>query len=144
MNNQSMNTSSQDDCIFCQIVSGSSPSFNVMENENCLAILDIAPAGQGHTLIIPKAHFGDVLDIDPELLGDVMKLTQRVAVLLDQKLRPDGLSIFQMSREAGGQTVFHFHIHLVPRWRQDGLVDPWVETPATSGELLKVFQSITQ
>ena len=131
------------ECIFCQIVRGLSPARVLLENEHCLAFLDIAPAGKGHSLVIPKNHFVDILDTPSEDLDEVMRMTKEVSRLLDMKLKPDGLSLFQMNRTAGGQTVFHFHMHIVPRWSDDSLIDPWVETLAQDSELNMVHSEIT-
>ena len=131
------------ECIFCHIVEGLSPARFLLENEHCLAFLDIAPAGKGHTLVIPKKHTVDILDTSSEALSELMQMTKEVSQLLDTKLKPDGLSLFQMNRTAGGQTVFHFHLHIVPRWRGDSLIDPWVETLAPDPELTKVYSELT-
>ena len=131
------------DCIFCHIVQGLSPARVLLENEHCLAFLDIAPAGKGHTLVIPKKHSVDIFDTASEALSEVMRMTKQVSQLLFTKLKPDGLSLFQMNRTAGGQTVFHFHLHIVPRWSGDSLIDPWVETLAPDPELSKVHSELT-
>ncbi|HUW87982.1 MAG TPA: HIT family protein [Candidatus Paceibacterota bacterium] len=130
-------------CIFCQIVEGQSPARVLLENEHCMAFLDIAPAGKGHTLVIPKKHSVDILDSASEALSEVMRMTKEVSQLLDTKLKPDGLSLFQMNRTAGWQTVFHFHVHIVPRWNGDSLIEPWVETLAPDLELNKVYSELT-
>ena len=131
------------DCIFCQIVKGLSPARVLLEDEQCLAFLDIAPAGKGHTLVIPKKHFVDILDIPSDSLVEVMKMTKEVSQLLEIKLKPEGLSLFQMNRTAGGQSVFHFHMHIVPRWSHDSLIDPWIETLAQTTELDEIHYKIT-
>jgi histidine triad (HIT) family protein len=122
---------------------GLSPARVVIENEQCLAFLDIAPAGKGHTLVIPKKHSVDILDTASETLSEVMNMTKEVSEMLFTKLRPDGLTLFQMNRTAGGQTVFHFHLHIVPRWDGDSLIDPWVETLASDLDLKNVHREIT-
>ena len=131
------------DCIFCHIVKGLSPSRVLLENEHCLAFLDIAPAGKGHTLVIPKKHSVDIFDTSSETLSEVMSMTKKVSQLLEIKINPEGLSLFQMNRTVGGQTVFHFHMHVIPRWRGDSLIDPWVETLASDEELNKVHSELT-
>ena len=132
------------ECIFCHIVEGLSPARVLLENEHCLALLDIAPAGKGHTLVIPKKHSVDILDTPSEALSEVMRMTKQVSQLLFTKLKPDGLSLFQMNRKAGGQTVFHFHMHVIPRWRDDTLIDPWIETLAPDSELNEVHYDLTR
>ena len=130
------------ECIFCQIVKGELPSRVVMESETCMAFLDISPAGKGHTLVVPRQHYVDLFDIDPEVLGEVMKMSKEVGIFLDEKLSAEGSSLFQMNRSVGGQTIFHFHIHIVPRWQNDALVDPWIETPASDDLLSGVFHEL--
>jgi histidine triad (HIT) family protein len=129
-------------CIFCQILAGSLPSRKIIENDRCLAFLDIAPAGKGHTLIVPKTHSEDIFDIDPGLLSDVMAMTQAVAKLLENQLRPDGMSLFQMNRVAGWQTVIHFHMHVIPRWSGDALVEPWIEKLSQEADLEMTYREI--
>ena len=131
------------ECIFCHIVEGLSPARVLLENEHCLAFLDIAPAGKGHTLVIPKKHSVDILDTSREALSEIMRMTKQVSQLLFTKLKPDGLSLFQMNRTVGWQTVFHFHVHIIPRWSGDSLIEPWVETLAPDPELNKVHSELT-
>lgn len=112
-------------CIFCQIVAGEAPSEVVGEDERALAFMDINPVTDGHTLVISKAHAEDIWDLVPGDGTAVWTLTQRVARAIRDGLRPDGLTMFQANRPAGWQDVFHFHLHLVPRWHGDDLVKPW-------------------
>ena len=103
------------DCIFCKIVAGQAPAAKVAESEHALAFMDLFPSVEGHTLIIPKRHYDDVFGADDETLADVHRLVRRVAIAMDRALAPDGLMMFQLNRAAAGQTVFHYHAHLVPR-----------------------------
>ena len=105
------------DCIFCKIVAGDIPAHKVYEDERSLAFLDIRPASRGHTLVIPKEHAADIYDIRPESLAATMLCAQTVARLLRAKLNPDGMNVFQNNGAAAGQEVFHYHLHLVPRWK---------------------------
>ena len=104
------------DCIFCKIVAGQMPAHKVYEDEHSLAFLDILPASRGHTLVIPKDHAADIYDISPETLAATMISAQTVARMLRSKLKPDGLNVFQNNGPAAGQVIFHYHLHLVPRW----------------------------
>ena len=113
-----------------------------MENDQCLAFLDIAPAGKGHTLIVPKTHSEDIFNMEPDVLSDVMAMTQAVAKLLENQLRPDGMGLFQMNRVAGWQTVFHFHMHVIPRWSGDALIEPWIEKLAPEADLEMTYRKI--
>ena len=105
-----------DDCIFCKIIAGEIPAHKVYEDERTLAFLDILPASRGHTLIIPKEHSPDLESIGSESLCATMRGVQQVDRLLRSKLLPDGMNLFQNNGTAAGQVVFHFHVHLVPRW----------------------------
>jgi len=132
------------ECIFCNIVAGEIPSKKIFEDEQFFAFLDIFPAGRGHTLVIPKAHFADIHSIPAELYGGVAAAAKKVADLLQEKLGSEGTSIFQMNREAGWQTVFHAHIHVVPRWSGDALHKPWDIAPADSAELDELQKLLTE
>ena len=114
-----------DGCIFCAIVAGTQPAEVVRENQRALAFMDINPATDGHTLVVSKAHARDLWDLEPEDGGAVWALTQEVAEAIRAGLAPDGLTLFQANAIAGWQDVFHFHLHLVPRWADDDLVKPW-------------------
>ncbi len=109
------------DCIFCQIVAGDAPAHVVWEDERTLTFMDIAPVVDGHTLIIPKAHCDDLFAADPVDLRAVVSLSHRVAHAIGHVLHPDGLGVFQLNGSAAGQTVFHYHMHLIPRNHGDPL-----------------------
>jgi histidine triad (HIT) family protein len=130
------------DCLFCQIVDGVVPSRKIFENDNCYAFLDIFPAAKGHTLVIPKKHFADIHEIDAHSYASVAAAAKEVADLLHARLGSDGTTIFQMNREAGWQTVFHLHVHVIPRWDNDGLHKPWDIVAATDGELAAVHKEV--
>lgn len=132
------------DCIFCKIVEGVIPSYKVFENEECYAFLDIFPANRGHTLVIPKKHIRDIHEADAVTYAHVASAAKEVADLLARQLSSDGTTLFQMSREAGWQTVFHLHMHVIPRWDGDGLHKPWDIAPAQDGDLAQVLQQITK
>jgi histidine triad (HIT) family protein len=103
------------DCIFCQIASGEGPAARIAENEHALAFLDLFPTTEGHTLVVPKRHYEDLFGSDDETLAAVHQLSRRVACALRKALGPDGLMVFQLNGAAAGQTVFHYHAHLLPR-----------------------------
>ncbi len=104
-------------CIFCKIAAGEIPSNTIYEDEDFRVILDLSPASKGHALILPKEHCADIYEIDEELAGKVMKLAKKLAVHMTEKLSCDGFNILQNNHEAAGQTVFHFHMHLIPRYK---------------------------
>lgn len=103
------------DCIFCKIVAGQASAAKVAESEHALAFMDLFPSTEGHLLVIPKTHYEDVFGADDATLAAVHQLARRVAIAMDRALAPDGLMMFQLNRAAAGQTVFHYHAHLVPR-----------------------------
>jgi histidine triad (HIT) family protein len=103
------------DCIFCQIVSGAAPSFPVCEGERTLTFLDLFPVSPGHLLIVPREHFENLHDTPADVLEEVARTSKRVASAIRRELAPDGLGVFQLNGAAAGQTVFHYHMHLLPR-----------------------------
>lgn len=110
------------DCIFCQIVSGQIPSSKVYEDEEVLAFLDITQVTKGHTLVIPKKHYRNMLEMDAEAASSLFARVPKIAKQLQEKLGSSGINIINNNEEAAGQTVFHTHIHLLPRFGEsDGL-----------------------
>jgi histidine triad (HIT) family protein len=132
-----------EDCVFCGIVAGTLPSRVVMESERGLAFLDISPATDGHTLVIPKAHADDIWDLGRDDGAAVWELTHGVAHQLRDVLAPDGLTLFQANRPAGWQDVFHFHVHLLPRWAGDGLTKPWRVKPTDEASLDRIAERLS-
>jgi diadenosine tetraphosphate (Ap4A) HIT family hydrolase len=108
-------------CIFCQIVYKKAPAFVVYEDTECLAFLDINPLALGHTLVIPKMHAENIFDIDQDALKHIIGVAKMVSEKMKEKLAVDGVDIFQASGEAAEQSVFHFHLHVIPRKKNDGL-----------------------
>lgn len=105
------------DCIFCKIIAGEIPANTIYEDEDFKVILDLAPAAKGHALILPKEHYADIYDIDAEVAGKAMKLAKKLAIHMTEVLGCDGFNIVQNNHEVAGQTVFHFHMHLIPRYK---------------------------
>jgi histidine triad (HIT) family protein len=118
-----------DSCVFCAIVAGRAPAIVVYEDEHTLAFMDINPATRGHVLVIPKRHARDLLDVDEEDLMHVMRTVRRVARAVDNALQPDGVNLIQANRRAAFQSVYHFHVHVIPRWFGDGIAPPWRHAP---------------
>ena len=131
-------------CIFCSIVAGDIPSHKVYEDERYFAFLDIFPASKGHTLVIPKTHYADIHEMPADQYGVMAAVAKSVADLLMSKLSSEGTTIFQMNREAGWQTVFHAHMHVIPRWSDDGLHKPWDIAPADQIELAELKKLLTE
>ena len=115
----------EEPCVFCAIAAGRAPAQMVLEDDETVAFLDIHPACSGHTLVIPRQHYRNLFDIPAETSAAVMRSAARVACVLRQVLEPDGMNLFQASERAGFQSVFHFHVHVVPRWHGDGIRPPW-------------------
>jgi histidine triad (HIT) family protein len=130
------------ECIFCKIVASEIPSHRIYEDSDHIAFLDIFPATKGHSLVIPKAHHIDIHSMTGEAYGALAKVAKAVADQLHQKLHSDGTTIMQMNREAGWQTVFHAHMHVIPRWSGDALHKPWDIAPAEQVELASLATQI--
>lgn len=106
-------------CIFCKIANGEIPSRTLYEDEDFRVILDLNPATKGHALILPKNHFKNLYEIDDETAAKVLPLAKKMATTMTEKLGCDGFNIIQNNNEVAGQTVFHFHMHLIPRYQDD-------------------------
>lgn len=103
------------DCIFCEIVHGEAPSFRVHEDELTVTFLDLFPVADGHTLVVTREHAENLYEASPQALRAVAANARRVALAIRSELAPDGLGVFQLNGAAAGQTVFHYHMHLIPR-----------------------------
>ena len=115
----------KDDCIFCKIANGEIPSATVYEDSICRVILDVNPANKGHALIIPKEHYDDIYSMDADTASKIFTIATEVAKAQKAELNPDGLNIIQNNGAAAGQTVFHFHMHLIPRYKGDQVGLGW-------------------
>lgn len=123
------------DCIFCKIANGEIPSATIYEDDDFRAILDIFPASKGHALIIPKQHFKNLYEMPEEQLAKAITLAKRLGTKMEEVLECDGLNLVQNNGEAAGQTVFHFHLHLIPRYEEDSVKIEW--TPNKLSEVDK-------
>lgn len=119
-----------DNCIFCKLAAGDIPTNTVYEDDTFRVIMDANPATKGHSLIIPKDHFANLYEMDEEVAAKAMKLAKKMAVHMKEKLNCDGFNLLQNNEETAGQTVFHFHMHLIPRYQGDTVGITW-----TPGEL---------
>ncbi|MEX8191661.1 HIT family protein [Comamonas guangdongensis] len=113
------------ECIFCKLVKGEIPSAKIYEDELSIAFMDIGQATKGHVLVASKRHAVNLLELTPEEAGAVMQTAQRVAAAVNKAFDPDGINIFQANGAPAGQTVFHFHLHVLPRFVGDGLSIVW-------------------
>jgi histidine triad (HIT) family protein len=126
------------DCIFCKIVAREIPALIIEEDDDALAFMDIAPATRGHALVIPKEHASNLWEIEPDQLAAVAKAAQRVALRIRDRLAPDGLNLVNSNGPAAWQTVFHFHVHVIPRYVGDPLRLPWTPAPGDMEEIAAV------
>lgn len=132
------------DCIFCKIAAGEIPSKTIYEDEQFRVILDISPAAKGHALILPKEHYANLYEIPEEVAADAMKLAKRLVKKMTDVLQCDGFNLVQNNGEIAGQTVFHFHMHLIPRYKNDGNEDRicWNHLELSESELEEVYQKL--
>jgi histidine triad (HIT) family protein len=131
------------DCIFCKILAGSLPANIVDEDERTISFMDIAPATRGHALVIPRTHSTDLLTIEAEDLCAVALAARRLATRAKDRLGADGVNLLNSCGRAAWQTVFHFHIHVVPRYEDDPLRLPWVPAPGDPGEIAAAAQELS-
>ena len=124
----------RDDCLFCRIVDRDPGDQIFFANDDVVAFLDIAPATQGHTLVVPRIHAADAFDVGGDEFSATMRGVWSVASILKRQLNPEGLTLMQSSGEAAWQDVFHLHVHLVPRYKGDGLIRPWGQVPSKPDE----------
>jgi histidine triad (HIT) family protein len=126
---------SDGECIFCKIVAGELPARIIDEDERTIAFMDIAPATRGHALVVPRSHAPDLLAIDTEDLCAASVAAQRLARRMKERLGADGVNLVNSCGAAAWQTVFHFHIHVIPRYVGDPLRLPWVPAPGDTAEI---------
>jgi histidine triad (HIT) family protein len=123
------------DCLFCMIVAGEVPATVVGEDERTLSFMDINPATRGHALVVPREHSADLLEIGQEDLAAVAAAAKRLAARAKEALGADGVNLINSCGAAAWQTVFHFHVHVIPRYRDDPLKLPWVPAPGDADEI---------
>ena len=131
-----------ENCIFCKIANGEIPSRTIYEDEQFRVFLDLSPAAKGHALIVPKEHYANLYELPEDLAADAMRLAKKEMALMTQKLSCDGFQLVQNNGETAGQTVFHFHLHLIPRYRTDGQKIGWEPGSMSDEELDAVKDQI--
>lgn len=134
----------KEDCIFCKIAIGEIPSKTLYEDEHFRVILDLGPATKGHALILPKEHAKDIYELPQETASEVFVLAKKMAVRMVERLHCDGLNIMQNNGEAAGQTMPHFHLHLIPRYQNDGQTINLIHTEPSLEELEAVRVLISE
>ena len=136
-----------ENCIFCKIANGEIPAATLYEDENFRVILDLGPASKGHALILPKSHAANIYELSDEMAAKAMILAKKMATAMTAALKCDGFNIVQNNGECAGQTVFHFHMHLIPRYKGDQVGITWhpVELSDADKEeiLLKVKEQLS-
>lgn len=130
------------DCIFCKIANGEIPSSTIYEDEMFRVILDLSPATKGHALILPKKHMANIFEMDEETAEKIFVLASRISKAMKESLNCDGLNIIQNNGEVAGQTVFHFHMHIIPRYNDDGQHINWVPGTSEAAERDAIAQQI--
>ena len=130
------------DCIFCKIVAGELPATIIRSDERTVAFMDIAPATRGHTLVVPRAHAEDLLAIDPEDLAACARVAQEIAGRAMDRLGAAGVNLLNSCRAAAWQTVFHFHLHVIPRYDDDPLRLPWTPGQGNADEVAAVGEAL--
>jgi len=130
------------DCIFCAIVAGEVPGQIVDSDEHTVAFMDINPATPGHALVVPRNHSEDLMDVSDEDLSHTMLAVRRLTRRIDEVLEPDGFNLLNSCRSAAWQTVFHFHVHVIPRYAGDPLKLPWVPGPGDPDEIAAVAERL--
>ncbi len=125
----------KDDCIFCKLANGVIPTNSIYEDEDFKVILDMGPATKGHALILPKEHADNLYELPDETAAKILPLAKKLALSMREKLHTDGLNVVQNNGEVAGQTVMHYHLHLIPRYQNDGQRILWKPTSPSAEEL---------
>ena len=126
------------DCIFCAIVAGTAPAARVAEDEHSVSFMDINPVNPGHVLTVPRRHAVELADLTADEAATLMAAAHRVCDQIRRALDPAGLNLFVADGEVAGQTVFHVHIHSIPRWPNDAWTNPWTPTAGDPNEIAGV------
>ncbi|WP_265443841.1 HIT family protein [Flexivirga meconopsidis] len=137
-----MTETTDPDCLFCKIVAGEIPSQKIDENDDTFVFMDINPATRGHALVIPKRHTQDLTTIDPADLAACAQMAQQIAVRAKSQLHADGVNLLNCCGEVAWQTVFHFHIHVIPRYVDDTVRLPWIPAPGDAAEIAAAAEAL--
>jgi histidine triad (HIT) family protein len=132
------------DCLFCKIVAGEIPSTRVDEDERTVAFMDINPATRGHLLVIPREHSTDLLEVPAEDLDACAQMAKKLAARAKERLGADGVNLLNSRGREAWQTVFHFHVHVIPRYANDPLRLPWVPGPGDRDEIAAAAAELTR
>lgn len=132
----------EENCIFCKIANGEIPSKTLYEDDEFRVILDLGPATKGHALILPKSHYANLYELPDNLASHAMLLAKKMAAQMTDKLHCDGFNLVQNNGEVAGQTVFHFHMHLIPRYKDDAQKIGWNPGEPSQEELEEIKRQI--
>jgi histidine triad (HIT) family protein len=133
---------SDPNCLFCKIIAGEIPGQIIAEDDLTVTFMDTNPATRGHALVVPRRHATDLLEIDPDDLAATVLAAQRLARRATERLGADGVNLINSCGSAAWQTVFHLHIHVIPRYQGDPLQLPWVPAPGDSDEIAAAAQEL--
>lgn len=130
------------DCIFCKLANGEIPTNSIYEDDDFKVILDASPATKGHALILPKEHFDNLYEVDDAVAAKIMPLAKKLANNMKEKLHCDGINVLQNNGEAAGQTVFHLHVHLIPRITGDNAILEWNHLELSDDEMKEIKREL--
>ena len=130
------------DCIFCKLANGEIPTNSIYEDDDFKVILDASPATKGHALILPKEHFDNLYEVDDAVAAKIMPLAKKLANNMKEKLHCDGINVLQNNGEAAGQTVFHLHVHLIPRTTGDNAILEWNHLELSDDEMKEIKREL--
>ena len=131
-----------ENCIFCKIAAGEIPSATLYEDDDFRVILDLGPASKGHALILPKSHFKDLCDADPEAMAKILPLAGRLGKAMKESLNASGFNVVQNNGESAGQTVFHLHVHVIPRYERGPAMVQWIPGTVDAEELERTAEIV--
>jgi histidine triad (HIT) family protein len=133
---------SEPDCVFCRIVAGELPAHKIYEDEHAIAFMDINPATRGHALVIPRKHARDLLEIEDSEIEATIIVAQRVAARMCERLGAKGINIINSCGQVAWQTVFHFHLHVIPRYEGDSMRLPWTPSAGNQRDVAEAAQAL--
>lgn len=134
----------ENQCVFCKIIAGEIPSATIYEDEDFKVIMDISPAAKGHAIMLPKKHFANLYEMDDDAASKALIVARRVATAIKEELGCTGLNLVQNNGEVAGQTVFHFHMHLIPRNQGDSVSITWKPGNYGDGEAAKIATALAK
>lgn len=131
-----------ENCVFCKIIAGIIPSTTVYEDDDFKAIMDISPAAKGHVIILPKKHVSNIYEMDDEIASKILIVAKKIATAVKDEFQCAGLNLLQNNGEAAGQTVFHYHMHIIPRKQGDKVTVTWEAGSYQDGEAAQIANAL--